>query len=76
MIYGYDAKTVNEYGLKEMKEVSILATPDSLRDLAAFLLLAAEEMEQASSDNWHSHAPAALNQELGCEIVVCPASEN
>jgi hypothetical protein len=37
MIYGYDTRTVNVYGLREMCEVSITAKPALLRSLAKFL---------------------------------------
>ena len=75
VIYGYDVKTLNEFGLKEMKEISVAATPALLREFADFLLLAAKQMELASSENWHVHSPAKLSQAMGCEIVVLRTSE-
>jgi len=75
MIYGYDAKTLNEFGLKEMKEISVAARPALLKEFADFLILAAKQMEEATSENWHVHAPMSLSADIGCEIVVFPSPE-
>ena len=69
MVYGYDVETLNEYGLKRMREISIAASPAALRELAAFLLLTADEAEEAS-DHWHRHAPTSITDGLECELVV------
>jgi hypothetical protein len=74
MIYGYDVRTVNEYGLKQMREVSIHAAPKALRDLAAFLVESAAELEKGPKhSNWHRHHGSDLKQLLGCDVVVCNA---
>jgi hypothetical protein len=70
MVYGYDSRTVNEYGLKQMREISVQCSSTALRDLAAFLLEVADEVEVASSDTWHRHAPNALQRKLGCDVIV------
>jgi site-specific recombinase XerC len=74
MIYGYDLETINEYGLRRMRDVSIAAGPSSLRSLAQFIIDVAAEIEDdagSKNPNWHRHLPAALKQELGCDIVIC-----
>jgi hypothetical protein len=70
MIYGYECRTINEYGLKQLREVSFAMSPDDLRELADFLKEAAEELGGASSDHWHRHAPDALQRKIGCEVIV------
>jgi hypothetical protein len=70
MIYGYDSRTINEYGLKEMREISVAAPPCALRELATFLMQCADELESAASAHWHRHASASLKRDIGCEVVV------
>ena len=70
MIYGYDSRTVNEYGLRQMKEVSVSASPEALRGLAAFLVATAEELEGAASGHWHRHIPSSLKKQLECDLIV------
>lgn len=72
MIYGYDSRTVNGYGLKQMREVSLAVPSPVLRDLAIFLQQAADELEIDSSRHWHKHLPSTLATELGCDVVVIP----
>ncbi|MBI1901860.1 MAG: hypothetical protein HYS13_12210 [Planctomycetia bacterium] len=72
MIYGYDDRTVNEHGLKQMRVVSICAKPIALRELAAFLVEAAAELESGPKhSSWHRHHGPELKQLLGCDVVVC-----
>lgn len=74
MIYGYDSCTVNDYGLKQMREISISANPASMRGLAEFLIQTAGELEStAVSIQWHRHAPTQLARELGCDVVLLAA---
>lgn len=70
MIYGYDEKTLNDYGLRQMKEISIQGSPDDLRELAGFLAESAEQLENASSSNWHRHVPESLQRKIGCDLIV------
>ena len=70
MIYGYDSRTLNEYGLKQMREVSVAVSSDDLRALADFLTNAADELDGAVSCHWHKHAPDSLQRALGCDIIV------
>jgi len=70
MIYGYDSRTVNEYGLKQMREISVVAPPVILRELARFLIECADELETAGSDHWHRHASAVLERDVGCDVIV------
>ena len=62
MIYGYDSRTVNEYGLKQLREISLAVSPDDLRELADFLRDTAVELEGAASDHWHRHIPDPLRR--------------
>jgi hypothetical protein len=70
MIYGYDSRTLNNYGLKQMREISLAVAAHDLRELADFLKEAAQELEEASSYHWHRHAPDELRQRLGCDVIV------
>jgi hypothetical protein len=74
MVYGYDVEIMNEYGLRRMSEISLAASPASLRELAAFLLLAADEAENAVSEHWHKHAPSSVRDGLECDFVVLKPS--
>ena len=71
MIYGYESRTVNEHGLKQMREVSISASPDDLRKIAAFLAETADELDaHRVSAQWHRHSPAELREAIGCDVIV------
>ena len=71
MIYGYDIRTLNEYGLKQMREISITASPDALRQMSEFLAEAARELEDsAASSHWHKHVPSTLQKAIGCDVVI------
>ncbi|MEE8451920.1 MAG: hypothetical protein V3R99_08395 [Thermoguttaceae bacterium] len=61
---------INDYGLKEMREVSIAASSDDLRTLAEFLANAADDVDNAESCHWHKHVPDSLCRVLGCDIIV------
>ena len=76
MIYGYRARTLNGYGLMEMREVSISAAPATLRDLARFLVEAADVLDSAEvSIHWHMHSPPELRELVGCDVIVVPGDE-
>jgi hypothetical protein len=75
MIFGYDSRPINNYGLKQMNEISIEASPDALRALAQFLAEAAEDLPQAMSDQWHRHIPQELQRALGCDVIVLYSSK-
>ena len=70
MIYGYDSRTINEYGLKQMREISVAASPAALRELAQFLIECADQLESAASSHWHRHASTSLQREVGCDVTV------
>jgi hypothetical protein len=71
MIYGYGRRTLNEYGLNEMREISISISAPRLRKLAEYLIQSASELDRAGG-HWHKHAPAALAREIGCDVIVLP----
>jgi hypothetical protein len=55
VVYGYGGDAINEHGLREMREVSLFATVDTLRELASFILDTADELQSADvSASWHS----------------------
>jgi hypothetical protein len=61
MIYGYSAREVNEYGLLEMKEITISALPAVLRDISKFLADAADLMEIGGFEACsHRHIQSAI----------------
>jgi hypothetical protein len=72
MIYGYVDQIVNEqFGLAQMREVSIAAPPDSLRALAEFLQTAANDLDaEPRSVLWHLHLPDELRRSIGCDVIV------
>jgi len=70
MIYGYDSGTINEYGLRQMREISVAVSPDDLRALAEFLTSAADELQGGVSDHWHKHVSDSLQRRLGCDVIV------
>jgi len=54
--YGYtNGNKENEYGYCEITEISLAASPDQLREMSKFLLLAAQEMEDMGSSYDHVH---------------------
>lgn len=55
MIFGYAAKKVNAYGLLELREVTFHGTPADLREIASFLVDAANEMELDEHPISHRH---------------------
>jgi hypothetical protein len=76
MIYGYNRKTVEKkYGLREMREVTIEASPEVLRAVAAFLCSVAEELEaERVSVHWHRHIDDQTRKALGCDFIVTSAN--
>lgn len=76
MIYGYVSRTLNEYGLKQMREVTISASPNDLREVAAFLSEVADELDShAVSVQFHRHLPPELKQAIGCDVIVVRPGE-
>ena len=56
MLYGYSKRTINEYGLLELREVTIAASPDVLRQIAGYLVEVANMMEvKEPTPNFHRH---------------------
>ena len=77
MLYGHDRRTLDGWGLKEMADVTVDASPATLRVLAAFLRDAADAMERADADgtlstSWHRHAPPEVAEALGGDLIVTP----
>jgi hypothetical protein len=76
MVYGYDCRTINEYGLKQLREISLAVSPNDLRSLAEFLKDTANELEQATSGHWHRHVPDALRRNIGCDVIILNIERN
>ena len=59
--YGYARKEISK-GLLEMREVTVSANPDALREIAEFLNKCANEIEQDDGMAWsHEHfAPKSI----------------
>ncbi|MCA8910206.1 MAG: hypothetical protein KDB82_00755 [Planctomycetes bacterium] len=73
MIYGYSKQVLSDVGLLEMSEVSFELPPKVLRELARFLVEAADELESGErlSFGWHRHASAAISDwPQGDDVVV------
>jgi hypothetical protein len=77
MIYGYVNQIVNEeFGLAQMREISVSAPSASLRALAEFLRTAAEELDaKPRSVHWHMHLPNELRESLGCDVIVTATND-
>jgi hypothetical protein len=54
-ITGYKKEDTELEGCMVLSDIGIAASPDTLRDLAAFLLSAADEMEELGEDYGHLH---------------------
>ncbi len=54
MLYGHSNKIVNNGGLHDLSEITIVANPELLRNLAAFILQAADMLEQGGTDHHHA----------------------
>jgi hypothetical protein len=70
MIYGYDNRTINSYGLKEMREIAFSVAAADLRRIAEFLLASAEALESPRTANWHAHISKSVQAQIECDIVV------
>jgi hypothetical protein len=75
MIYGHGTKTGEEFDLLEMKDVSLVAPPDVLREIAFFLNKMAEEIEAGDFANTHRHIGNTIANWNGRfpdkDIIVC-----
>jgi hypothetical protein len=53
--YGYAKRTASNKGLLEMREITLTGSPSSIREIARFLLTAAEQMEKQQGRFDHAH---------------------
>jgi hypothetical protein len=60
-IFGYVQTNHEPEGLVELSEVTFQASPAVLREVAAFMIQAAKEMEQLGSRFSHSHIQDATD---------------
>ena len=60
-IFGYVQTHHEPEGLVELSEVTFQASPEVLREVAAFMFQAAKEMEQQGPRFSHSHIQDAIN---------------
>jgi len=54
-VFGYVEKQHNENGLVELSEITFQASPDTLREIASFLVVAAQKAEELGSRFDHFH---------------------
>jgi hypothetical protein len=76
--YAYPAgEPLNEYGLLELKEVSLSADSKTVRAIAQFLMVAADEMDRMgeSYDHLHMQDESDAWKEEWPDIVVCKSNE-
>jgi len=73
-IYGYEKTEGDDSDLIEMSEVTICASPKSLRDIAFFINKMADEMEldDASFDHYHLQDNCSDWDSNGPDIIVGP----
>jgi hypothetical protein len=76
--YGYTRKTVNTEGLQEMSEVTFTGTPATIRQIALFLLMAADKMELHGSQFGHEHISDSDSgwHERWPDVIVAQGGEN
>ena len=62
----------NEYGISEVSEISISATPEQLKEISSFLLEAAKEMESMGDEYDHIHLQDTSSKwnETWLDIIV------
>jgi hypothetical protein len=61
MLYGYSVKQINEYGLHELKEVSVQADPVILRQIGTFFLQMADLMDRGGFERCsHRHIGSVI----------------
>lgn len=53
MLYGYSLSIVNEYGLHELSEVTIVVTPELCKAIAEFFAAAAIRLAEGKTDHMH-----------------------
>ena len=54
-VFGYIKRRCNSEGLVELSQVTFQSSPDTLREIASFLLSAAAEMEAGGPTFDHRH---------------------
>ena len=78
-VFGY-AKDRDEATLLQLGEVSFVSSPVELRRIAAFLMKAAEEMEQHGARFGHSHLRDEIDlkpwSDDGVDVIVARSSQN
>jgi hypothetical protein len=80
MIFGYSRRKVNNYGLHELKEVTLAMGPAELRLLGRFLLDMADQMEAGAFDACsHRHLtsahPAWSELHPSADVIVMPPED-
>jgi hypothetical protein len=61
MLYGYSVNEINEFGLLELREVSLSASPAVLRQIAKFLLDSAALIEAGQiGPSAHRHIQSVI----------------
>lgn len=74
-IYGYQKEKLSDQGLLAMKEVTFAANPALIREIAGFLMTAAEQMDRKREKFGHMHVDEVLKKwkKSWPQIIVTPA---
>lgn len=61
-VYGYSKKKLSAAGLLEMREVTLCTSPETVRQIASFLLAAADAMEKKGEAFSHMHVDEVVKK--------------
>ena len=68
-IYGYSNEDSQK--LMKLKEVSISTNPETLREISAFLLECANEIELYKKEWNHEHFTSSKNTKTTPDLIIC-----
>jgi hypothetical protein len=80
MLFGYSSRTIDENGLLEMREVSVAANANTLRQIASFFNEMAEIMDKGGFVKCsHKHISSVVKdwtqRHPNSDIIVMPSVE-
>lgn len=61
-VYGYSKAKLSTAGLLEMREVTLCTSPEIIRQIASFLLAAADVMEREDEAFSHMHVDESIQK--------------
>jgi hypothetical protein len=73
-IYGYKKEKLSNQGLLAMKEVTFAAEPALIREIAEFLIKAADQMDKRGEKFGHMHVDEVIKKwkKSWPQIIVAP----